>query len=177
MSTDDYSEGAVQIGEVGSPHGIAGAVRVLPTTDFPERLPGIQRIWLDRVEGDGWPVVEWTWNGNVSILQLREVASREQAAMLRGRRIVVPRTSLPKLPDGTFYWYQLLGMAVRELDGRELGRVEHVQRRGGAHDFLEVSRSGHSPFWIPMVRAIVHRVDLTECTVWVSLPEGLEDLN
>jgi len=177
MASESLGSDGVQVGEVGSPHGTMGALRVLPTTDFPERLRALERIWLDKIEGDGWEVRQWTASGRMTILQLAAVTSRDQAAALRGARILVLRQSLPELPVDSFYWYQLLGMAVRDSDGRELGRVVHVHRQGGAHDFLEVSRPNQASFWIPIVRAMVNRIDLEQQTIWVSLPEGLEELH
>ncbi len=166
----------MQVGEIGAPHGISGAVRVFPTTDFPERLSRLGRIWLDRCEGDGFAVKEWTVTEALVLLQLHMVASREQAETLRGRTLWIPQDELPALPSDTFYWHQLLGLAVYTVDQRLLGSVAHVRRRGSAHDFLEVTREGRKPLWIPLVRTFVDRVDVAGGCVWVSLPQGLEEL-
>ncbi len=168
----------VVVGEITSPFGVRGAVRVWPTTDFPERLTTLRRIWLDRVDGPGWDVVELVWSGRTAVLQLAAVATREQAEALRGRSVVVPRASLPALPADTYYWHQLLHLAVVDDEsGRSIGRVAHVHRRGGAHDFLEVERLDGPAFWVPVVRPIVAAVDLDAGTIRVSLPEGLEELD
>lgn len=173
-----HFDDGVQIGEIGAPHGISGAVKVYLTTDFPERLGDIGRIWLDHLDGEGWSVKRFAEGpGPFGIMQLSLVATREQAQALRGCRVLVPKSSLAELPQDSFYWHQLLGLRVCDLDGRELGYVEHVHRQGGAHDFLEVSRPGDSSFLLPLVRAMVKDVDLSAKTLRVLLPEGLEDLN
>ena len=37
-------EGRIVIGRVGAPHGIAGDVRVIPLTDFPERFARLREV-------------------------------------------------------------------------------------------------------------------------------------
>lgn len=166
----------VQIGQIAAPHGIRGAVRVEPTTDFPDRLRSLRRVWLDEVLGDPWECAEWTVAGRSVILKLQAVATREQALALKGRRIVLPVDELPPLGEDVFYWHQLLGLRVRDPAGREVGTVVHVRRHGGAHDFLEVEKADGGSFWVPMVRPLVERVDLAAGVVHVDLPPGLEDL-
>ncbi len=168
----------VAVGEITGPYGIHGAVRIWPTTDYPERLAQLGRIWLDRVDGPGWDVSECTWSGRTAVLQLAAVATRTQAEALRGHSVVVPRASLPELPAGTYYWHQLLHLeVVDDESGRRIGRVAHVHRRGGAHDFLEVERMEDPAFWVPLVRPIVTAIELDAARIRVHLPEGLEDLD
>lgn len=168
---------AIQIGEIGAPHGINGAVRVSPTTDYPDRLTEVRTVWLNHVQGPGWSVMSWSWTGRIAVLQLEAVATREQAEKLRGALIVVPQASLPALEQGTYYWYELIGLKVFQRVGeRLLGTVTHVHRRGGSHDFLEVQPEAGKPFWIPLTRPIVEEIDRLNGMIWVDLPEGLEDL-
>jgi 16S rRNA processing protein RimM len=168
----------VELGEIAAPHGINGTFRMVPTTDYPERLGEIKRVWLNDLKGPGWAVRQWGQSAGLVTLKLDAIANREQAQALKGQRIVIPRQDLPNLGPDTYYWHQLIGLAVRLRDtGRTLGAVAHVRRRGGAHDFLEVARGDGSSFWIPMVRSMVRAVDLTEQVIWVELPEGLEDLS
>ncbi len=170
------SKEAIQIGEITAPHGIWGAVRVQLTTDFPERLTSLAAVWLDEVRGSPWECAEWRVQGSAAILRLAAVATRDQALTLKGRRLVLPTDALPPLGKDAFYWHQLVGLRVEDADGRGVGRVVHVRRRGGAHDFLEVQKDDGGVFWLPMVRPLVSRVDLAEGVVYADLPPGLEDL-
>jgi 16S rRNA processing protein RimM len=67
----------------------------------------------------------------------------------------VPRDELPQLGEGEYYAFQLVGLAVEEEGGRELGRVDQVAP-GVANDVLELD----SGVALPLVEACVREVDL-----------------
>jgi 16S rRNA processing protein RimM len=64
--------------------------------------------------------------GDAHLLALRGIESRDQADALRGSVVCVPRSALPALDDGEYYLVDLVGLAVRDASGAEIGRVESV---------------------------------------------------
>lgn len=167
----------VAVGQVVGAQGLDGSVRVLPTTDFPERLLRLRAVWWGTLQGDPQEVVAVRPHGRLVVMRFRTVSDRTAAERLRGPVLWVPRQSLPPLPAGEYYWFQLTGLTVVEgASGRMLGRVARVLRTG-AHDLLEVERSGRPPLLIPALRQMVRRVDLEQRRVEVELPPGLEDLS
>ena len=87
----------------------------------------------------------------------------EVAQALKGWRIAVSRSDFPRLPQGQFYWVDLIGALVVNRSGLLLGVVRAL-RNNGAHDLLEVERESAGaatrPLLIPMVEAYVDGVDL-----------------
>jgi 16S rRNA processing protein RimM len=73
----------------------------------------------------------------------------------RGAEISVPRASLPALEEDEYYAFQLVGLAVEEEGGRQVGSVTDVLEYP-ANDVLELD-SGAS---LPLVEACVRQVDL-----------------
>jgi len=47
------------------------------------------------------------------------------------------RSQLPSLKDGEFYWYQLQGLKVIDLQGQLLGQIDHLLETG-ANDVMVV---------------------------------------
>lgn len=73
----------------------------------------------------------------------------------RGARLELPRDALPPPEAGSYYVFDLVGLAVEEEGGRALGRVKDVLP-GVANDVLELE----SGLALPLVEACVRTVDL-----------------
>ncbi len=170
-------ENYVSVGEVTSPHGIHGELRVYPTTDFPDRLLARTTVWVDGLEGPQ-EIMSVKPRPPLVIMQLRSVATREQAEMLRGASLYVPIDSLPALGEGEYYWFELEGLEVRDASSKApIGILSNIIRAGGNQDVFEVAREGMPPLLVPALRSVVSRVDLPHNVMEVNLPPGLEDLS
>jgi len=62
--------------------------------------------------------------GQGIVAQLDGVTDRDEAMAMSGQVIFVKKEDLPKLPDGEFYWQQLIGLKVKNQDG-EIGVIEY----------------------------------------------------
>lgn len=169
-------DGHTQVGEIVSVHGVDGTLKVYPTTDFVERLAERREIWIGN-QGEPSVVSHAQIHGKVILLRIQGVTNRDQAEGLRGALLSVPTQSLPPLPEGEYYWHQLVGLEVREFEtGRVLGQLTQVIRSGAHHDLFEVDRSPQKPLLIPALKHMVHGVDIEGGVMEVVLPDGLEDL-
>ena len=174
MRNIDWSE-FVEVGEITAPHGVQGAFRVYPTTDFPNRLLTRKTVWVASLSG---PQTVTTAQSHppVIILKLEEINTRDEAAELRGQTLYVPKKSLPALGPQEYYWFQLEGLRVQDYDTEEIvGTVNKVIRTGANQDVFEVLRPGKSVLLIPALKAVVLNVKLEQGVMVVRLPEGLDD--
>ncbi|HAR32188.1 MAG TPA: ribosome maturation factor RimM [Gammaproteobacteria bacterium] len=154
-------EAPVILGRVSSAFGVLGWVRVVSFTDPPDNLLQYSP-WL---LGDGtrWRPVQCATgrpHGSGFIVQLREIASRDEAQALSGSLIAVPRTALPAPDDDEYYWRDLEGLRVVDTVGRSRGRVSHLFSNG-AHDILVIRSDAEGPdLLVPFLRQFVPQVDL-----------------
>lgn len=77
------------------------------------------------------------------------IEDRDAAEALRGAELHVPRSALPPPKDGEFYWIDLEGMRVSNLEGVDFGVVAQVFSNG-ANDVLVAK--GDRERMIPFVR-------------------------
>jgi 16S rRNA processing protein RimM len=77
------------------------------------------------------------------------VEDRDAAEALRGAELFVRRSALPAPKEGEFYWIDLEGMRVANLEGIEFGNVGSVFSNG-ANDVLVVR--GDRERMIPFIR-------------------------
>lgn len=78
------------------------------------------------------------------------IEGRDAAEALRGTEVLVPRSALPPPSPGEYYWVDLEGLRVVNLDGVDFGSVSHLFNTG-ANDVLVVAgdRERMIPFLQP----------------------------
>jgi 16S rRNA processing protein RimM len=137
-------------------HGLNGGVRVEILTDHPEDrfAPGSV---LHREGSDEPLTVAWSSpvaDGPGWRLRFQEIPTREAAEALRGAYLEWVAQPDAELGRGEYFWHEVIGAAVRGVDGAELGTVRDVYRSGGAEVFL-VDGGPYGEFDVPAVRAFV----------------------
>lgn len=126
------------IGKIVSVHGIRGDVKVYSFTDPIENLLGY-RHWMLRRDGEvrQMELVSGRAQNKILVAKLKGLDDREEARALAGFEICVPLDSLPDLPDGEYYWHQLVGLKVIDMHGQLFGRIDHLLETG-ANDVIVV---------------------------------------
>jgi 16S rRNA processing protein RimM len=81
------------------------------------------------------------------------------------------KSRLPDLEDGSYYWSDLIGLAVQTVDRQPLGTLSSIFRTGS--NDVYVVRAGDDETLIPALASVVKAVDLENGTMTVALPEGL----
>lgn len=162
------------IGTISSPHGIKGALKVFPHTDWPERFNQLRQVYLGR-EGrpEGAPRAVSVLEAGVRqvVVQLAGVHDREAAEALRGVDILIPGADAFPLPEGHYYHFELLGLEVWDQHGRLRGRLFRIYP-GPANDFYAVAgQPGAKETLLPAVRHVIIEVDLDSCRMIVNWPE------
>ena len=137
-------------------HGLRGAVRIEVLTDRPEQRfrPGVV---LHR-EGSDAPLTiasaEPVADGPGWRVRFREVANRDAADTLRGAYLEAVLHPTGELTRGEVYWHEVIGAAVRGLDGADLGTVQDVYRVA-ENEVYVVGGGPFGTFDLPAVRAFI----------------------
>ncbi|MBI4529947.1 MAG: 16S rRNA processing protein RimM [Candidatus Latescibacteria bacterium] len=169
--TDSY----VTIGQITKPHGVQGDVCVFPLTDYPERFTGLQSVYIEDRAGDRrqLTVVSVQQQPRRLTIRFAEVTTAAAAEDLRGCFLIVPREKVVRLPPGSFYVFDLIGMRVETEDGEVVGQVINVEHYP-ANDVYAVHRDGGGKsVLIPAIKEIVHEIDLQERRIRIVNRPGL----
>jgi 16S rRNA processing protein RimM len=159
------------MGRVAAPHGVRGAVRVRPESADPATLSAYRQWWL-RSKGGAWTryrVRDVREHSGMLVAQLAEVESREQAALLRGAEVGVPRAELPPPGQDEYYQADLIGMTVVNREGATLGAVVGFVD-SGAHPIVRVAGAAGVERLIPWVPPYVIGVDVAARRIDVDWP-------
>ena len=154
------------MGRVVAPFAVQGWIKVQPFTETPDGLLDYPVWWLGR---DGkWierALQEGAVHGKTVVAKLAGCDEREAAAALQGLEVAVPREQLPGSRAGEYYWVDLLGLEVHNLQGESMGRVDRLLETG-ANQVLVVH--GDRERLIPYVAAVVVAVDLAKGEIVVD---------
>lgn len=158
----------VSVGRVLRPHGVRGEVVVEVLSDVPDRLAPGRRLWAF----GNRPVTVESQRPHKSgaLVRFAGIDDRDRAEELRDALLEVDRSEVPAAPEGTYYWYQLLGCRC-SAGGEDLGEVTDLVEDGGGL-LLVVSRDGRQ-VPIPFVRSFLKEVDVERGRIELDLPEGL----
>lgn len=126
------------MGRLGAAHGLSGWLRVVSYADPPEQIQNY-RNWILAVNNQRHEVVLHSLRsiGNGLACRLENVDTREAAEALKGAEIRVSRAVLPATDADEWYWADLEGLEVCNLDGERLGDVTGLMATG-ANDVLIV---------------------------------------
>ena len=169
MSTENNSTTQlVPMGKVGRPYGLTGAVHLYPYSQDAQTLLKSKTLLIGIVTFD---VTRSRRHGDSIVAQLFGVDSPEAAAKLTNKEVLVDRVLFAALPDGEYYWLDLIGLTCTNGD-RVFGEITEIFE-SGAHPILRVKQASGVDELIPFVDAIVRSVSLAERRVDVDW-EGLE---
>ena len=167
--TDEHAP--VIIGQITGLHGINGGLKVYSYTRPRERIFNYQP-WLLYLGGN-WvekSITSIQESGKKSkVVYLAGVIDRDAAGVLVDKEIAVYRHQLKPLPDGEFYWHDLLGLEVIDKQGNRLGTVIDMQETG-ANDVMVIQGSDRQ--LIPWVMGeVIQAVDLEGGTITIDWSE------
>lgn len=152
-------EKKIVMGRVAVPYGVKGWVKIQPFTEAVDGLLDYPEWWM--FGRNGWQlcdVEDVALHGKSVIAKFAGVNDRTAAFALKGCEIAVPREDLPETGEDEYYWSDLVGLAVDNLQQQSYGTVKEVFATG-ANDVLVVQNEDRERL-IPFTDAVVRLVDL-----------------
>lgn len=176
MSEQDF----ITIARIVRPQGRHGEVVAEILTDFPERFSARKQVVLASEANAREVELERSWphKGRI-VLKFRGVDSIEEAQLLAGCEVRIPKSERAELETGAFYAGDLIGCALWDHASqppRDIGIVEALEWGAGSAPLLNVRR-GAEEFQIPFAEEYIVRINPGAKRIDVKLPAGLLDIN
>lgn len=157
----DTSVEYIPVGKISGAFGVKGWVKVYSFTDPRENILSYSPLYLSR-KGE-WvevKVVGGRLQGKGVVMSLSGVTDRDQVLPLVGVELAIAKTQIKPAGKDEYYWSDLIGMSVVNVQDEQLGEVESLLENG-AHDVLVVLNKDKTERLIPFVLDdIVELVDL-----------------
>ncbi len=127
---------AVEVGRIRDAWGVRGALRIAPYSASPEALFSCRR-WHALLAGGSTQPLHVTQvreaGGDDLVASVQGVGDRDAALALKGARLFIARADFPALPEGEYYWVDLIGLRVVNREGVDLGEVRDLLQTGAQH--------------------------------------------
>jgi len=175
----------ISIGQIVNTHGIKGEVKVKVFSDSLERFEGMENIHISRDAGSAnagattgqerrlLAISGIRYHKDMVLMTFHGIDTIAEAERLKDWYLQTPESELPVLPDGRYYIYQLVGLAVWERDSF-YGKLTEVLQPGS--NDVYVVRDGEREILIPALKTVIRSVDLEKGRMEVELPAGLLEL-
>ncbi|MEC8461253.1 MAG: ribosome maturation factor RimM [Pseudomonadota bacterium] len=155
----------IVVGKFLRPHGIDGRIKLASYTDPVDSIASYTPWLLE--SGRVIKPHSLKPTDKFFIVELEGITSREHATQLTNSLIYIPQDQLPPLPEGRYYWHQLHGLEVYNLQSNLLGTVDYLTE-GAQYPLIVVKRPGKVDILIPYTDKIVTQVNLTSNTMIVN---------
>jgi len=164
---DEIAAGFVAVGRVVRAHGVRGELIVEPLAPLESFTAGRRLM----ISGGEYEIAQARSAERFLHVKLASVDTREQAQAFRSAYLQVREGDLAALPEGEYYRFQLIGLVVRSVDGRDLGRVTDVLSARENDIYVVSGPSGD--LLVPAVDDVVQDVDLSTGRITIEIIPGL----
>lgn len=163
----------ITLGAINGVYGVKGWVKVFSFTDPKENIFNYKTWYVVRNNHRQVCYLEGgKSHGKGVIAKLQGFDDRDMAAKLLKSEVMVSKEELPELPSGEYYWNDLQGLQVINLQQTVLGHVDHMMETG-ANDVIVVE--GEKRRLIPFVQGLyVKNVDLENKVLVVDWPDDFD---
>lgn len=162
-----------EIGQIVNTFGIKGMVKVNPFTDDISKFEEMDTILVDKKGNlQEMEIEEVKYSKNQVLLKLKGIETIEEAEKYRNCYLKLPREKAKKLPEGTYFIADLIGLEVYTDEGSLLGKVDDIYN-SGASDIYVIKDELGKQILLPAIKEVIKEVDLEQEKITVHLLNGL----
>lgn len=166
----DVSEEFIPVGKITGIFGVKGWMKVFSFTQPRKNILNYSPLYLS--QKGKWvevKVIASRVQGKGIIISLEKIDEPDQVITLIGNQLAITKKQLKPLEKDEYYWSDLVGLTVINLQGEQLGKVDSLLETG-ANDVLVVKdKEQKTQYLIPFVmNDIVEKVDTDEKIITVD---------
>lgn len=164
------------LGKIVKKYSFKGELLVKLDTDEPELYDGLESVFVDLRNNLVPFFIESSQLHKSELLRVKfeDVDTEQDADSLLKCDLYLPLEFLPKLEDGKFYFHEIIGFKVEDVNFGAVGIVKSINDTT-SQPLFEIDRDGIE-ILIPMNDAFIKKVDKKKKIITVDTPEGLIDL-
>jgi 16S rRNA processing protein RimM len=172
----DY-ENLLSIGKIVGTHGLKGVVRVFSYAESVSRFAsGLSLHLKDAGGGENVFKIKWAKpHSKVLLLSLEGITNRNEAEALIGSELFISKDLLEEPEEGSYFWFDIIGLSVFSVDDEYIGRVTSIIETGSNDVYVVTcpAEKETKEVLVPALAMVIKAIDLEKKTMTVDLPEGL----
>ena len=165
----------LRVGVIASTHGIAGEVKVFPTTDDNQRFKKLKQVFLDTgKEYLELEVERVRFFKNMVIVKFKRINNINDIEKYKGKDLLVTRENAVPLEEDEYFIYDIMDAQVVDEDGKEIGTLVEVLATG-ANDVYVVKTPQGKEILMPVIDECILDIDFDNKVVTARIMPGLLD--
>jgi 16S rRNA processing protein RimM len=164
------------VGKIVKKYSFKGELLIKLDTDEPEIYEDMESVFVELRNNLVPFFIESSQLHKSELLRVKfeDVETEQDADSLLKCDLYLPLEFLPKLEDDKFYFHEIIGFTVEDVNFGKVGIVKSIND-STAQALFEIDREGIE-ILIPMNDAFIKNVDKKKKIITVETPEGLIDL-
>jgi len=164
----------IKVGKLVNTHGIKGCIKCVPFTDDLERFDDLEYVYTEKDDIKRKIKDVWYRKGTV-YLTLENIDDMDTAESFKNSYISIFEDQLRKLPEDTYYLFELVGVKVYSTEGEYIGEISEIYQPG-ANDVYEI-KNNNKTYLIPAVKEVIKEVNMKDRIIIINVIEGLLEWN
>ncbi len=162
-----------EIGKIVKSCGLKGRMKAASYLESNDKLRNLDELYIGCSNDMKGPfkVKCVQSRGKILFLEIDGVGDLESANAFVGCSILIPADKLEELPEGEYYWRDMIGLTVVTEEGCFLGVIEAVFPTGS--NDVYVCSGGDREVLLPGIADVIRKIDIDRGTMVVRLLEGL----
>jgi len=160
------------IGEIVKTRGLHGCLKVLCYVETKNTFAKLNFVYIEKSSGqkDRFGLKKIDVSGKILFVELEDISNVESAQALVGCKVFLPEDILEELPEGEYYWRDIIGLDVYTEEGKCIGKIESVFPTGSNDVYV---CKGEREILLPAIAEVIRKIDVNRRVMTVRLLEGL----
>lgn len=165
-------KGLSEIGKIVKIHGLKGALKVNSYLESDAILTKLKEVHIGLAKGpESFRIKRVRFQKKGFLIELEGIENAEAAERLVGSDVLIASDQFEALPEGEYYWKDLIGLEVWTEEGEYLGKIESIFPTGS--NDVYICRGAEREILLPVISEVIRDIDLKKGKVLVKLLEGL----
>jgi 16S rRNA processing protein RimM len=164
-----------EVGEIVKTRGLRGCLKVLSCIEAKSKstFSKLDFVYIEIRTGQKkrFSLKKIDISGRIFFIELEEITDVESATNLVGCKVYLPKDLLGKLPEGEYYYHDIIGLDVYSEEGNYIGKIESVFPTGS--NDVYVCKGEKREILLPAIAEVIRRIDINNRIMTVKLLEGL----
>jgi len=164
------------LGKIVSQFSFKGELLIKLDTDEPEAYTEMESVFVDINENlvPFFIVKSSLHRSTLLRVRFEDVDSEEEADEIMKCDVYLPLTMLPELEGDKFYFHEIIGYTVEDINYGNIGKVVSIND-STAQALFEIEKDDKQ-ILIPMNDEFIEKLDKKNKIIYLKTPEGLIDL-
>ncbi len=164
------------LGKIVSKFSFKGEVLIKLDTDDPQSYQNLESVFVNINKHLVPFFIERCSLHKSDLLRIKfeDIDTEEDADDIMKSELYLPLTLLPKLEGDKFYYHEIIGFKIVDINFGEVGIIKGVNDTT-TQPLFEIDRDG-TEILIPMIDSIIKKLDRETQTFTIEAPDGLIDL-